>query len=109
VTPIGATVSTERIKLWGAAVGAVLACACQADAPPTIQLRVGDLPEQQRSFTPRVALAEYLELPDTRAELRVSLADYDAPCDRFVVPAADQTYVSVLVVTPAGTAPTPGT
>jgi hypothetical protein len=70
---------------------------------------VGDAAEQQRTFAPRSALGEYLELPQARNELRLSLADYDASCERFIPPAAEQTFVSLVVVTPAGTEPGVGT
>ena len=88
---------------------AALLSACRSEPASTIRVRVGEGPDQQRSFVPKVALAEYLNVPDLRGELRLTLADYDAPCDRFVPPDDDQTNVSVLIVTPKGVIPSPGT
>jgi hypothetical protein len=107
--PIFAVLTGQCLQRWGKIVVATMAVACQRDAPSAIQVRVGDTAEQQRSFPPRSTLGEYLELPQARSELRLSFADYDLSCERFVVPAADQTFVSVMVVTPAGTEPGAGT
>ena len=70
---------------------------------------MGNSPGSQRSFVPVTALAEYLELPESSNELRLTLADYELPCDRFVPPKGQQIHVSVVVVTPAGSRPVPGT
>jgi hypothetical protein len=69
----------------------------------------GISPDSQHSFVPITALAEYLELPESRNELRLTLANYELPCDRFVPAAGEQIHVSVVVVTPAGSRPAPGT
>jgi len=86
----------------------VAAAACVAESPSPIQVQVGTDPAERRTFVPRTALAEYLELPQVRGELRLTLADYEASCDVFVPPSDRQTYISVLVVTPDGTDPVPG-
>lgn len=70
---------------------------------------MGSSPTSQRSFVPITALAEYLELPESRNELRLTLADYELPCDRFVPPQGQQIHVSIVVVTPAGFRPAAGT
>ncbi len=88
----------------GAGVGG-----CRPDPPSTIQVRVGNEAEEQASFIPETALAEYLELPGERNELRITLADYGASCDDYVRPGPGHTYVSVIVVEPAGRDVTAGT
>jgi hypothetical protein len=95
--------------LCGTILAAMGAVACVSESPSPVQLRVGPAPSDARSFVPRTALAEYLDLPQARRELRVMLADYEASCDRFVPPRDGETYVSVLVVTPDGTDPGPAT
>jgi hypothetical protein len=82
---------------------------CRRDQPSTIQVRVGNGAQDQASFVPETALAEYLELPGERNELRLTLADYTASCDAYVRPGPGQTYVSVIVVEPAGRDVTTGT
>ena len=85
-----------------AVVSIAVAVGCHSDPPSAIQVRVGNTSQQQAAFVPETALAEYLELPEKRSELRITLADYAASCDDFVRPGPEQIYVSVVVVEPAG-------
>jgi hypothetical protein len=92
---------------FGTASLAVLLLGCVTEEPAPIQVSIGPTPGETRSFAPKTALAEILDLSPARTELRLILADYEASCDRFVPPADGQTYVSVLVVTPAAAALAP--
>jgi hypothetical protein len=73
-----------------------------------VTLIVGSSEEDRVQFTPVAAMSEYVELPGLGNEFRITLAGYAASCDKFVPPGPGQASVSVVVVTPAGKAPTPG-
>jgi hypothetical protein len=82
---------------------------CRSDPPPPpIQLAFGVDPEDRAEFTPRSAIAEYLELPGAKNELRITLASYEASCDRFVPPEKGEASLTVVVVTPSGAQPAKG-
>lgn len=90
-----------------ALVGAALVCAgCKGEKHPPIALVTQ---RGKQVFEPRVAFAEYLELPGSRNELKITLASYDASCDRFVAPKDGETAVTVVIVTPYGQRPAAGT
>jgi hypothetical protein len=82
-------------------------CRSEPTSPP-IQLALGVDPEDRVEFSPRSAFAEYLELPDARNELRITLASYEASCERFVPPEPAEASLTVAVVTPSGKPPAPG-
>jgi hypothetical protein len=102
-------VIAHYLRRRGRVLVALLTAACHGESHSAIQLQVGNASAERRSFVPRSALAEYLELPKARSELRLIFADYEASCERFVPPTDEQTFVSVLVVAPAGQEPTTGT
>jgi hypothetical protein len=82
-------------------------CRSEPTAPP-IQLALGVDPDDRVEFSPRSAIAEYLELPGARNELRITLASYEASCDRFVPPEKGQSSFTVVVVTQPTSPPAKG-
>jgi hypothetical protein len=85
----------------------MLALGC-AERAPTIDLVVGGGPEARVQFAPQSSLAEYVEGVARPSELRITLAGYEAACDRFVPPAEGQARVTIVVTTPPGSVPTAG-
>ena len=83
---------------------ALASCRSEKPAPP-IQIALGVDAEDRIEFSPRAAFAEYIELPGARNELRITLASYEASCDRFVPPEDGEASLTVAVVTPSGTPP----
>lgn len=83
-------------------------CACRPEPAPPIQLVVGNDPTKRLTFSPESALAEYVEIPGSGNELRVTLAGYKAACEQFVAPNKRQALVTVTIVNPAGVFPTRG-
>jgi len=53
-----------------------------------------------REFRPLASYAEYLVLPGSRRELKITLASYAASCDSFVEPSENDTSVTVTVIVP---------
>lgn len=96
----------RSLLVWGIGV-ALLGCRAKAASP--IELTVGKAPSEHRNFSPKSASFEYVELPGERNELKITLASYAAPCDRFISPPPGQALVSVTVVTPPNVRPAPGT
>jgi hypothetical protein len=58
---------------------------------------------------PRAAFAEYVELPELRRELRVTLASYPLSCDRYVAPGPTDLLFVLTLVGPPREAFVPGT
>jgi len=56
---------------------------CRDNSPASIQLMTGASAEQQVSFVPKSAFAEYVELPTGGDELRITLANYELNCDTY--------------------------
>lgn len=79
---------------------------CTSEALPTIDVSV-DQPAERWRLEPRSSLAEYIEVPGAGTELRVTLASYEASCEKFVAPDDEGVLLSVVVVTPKGTPLTP--
>jgi len=79
--------------------------ACRSETASPIQLVVGNDPTERLTFAPESALAEYVEIPGSGNELRVSLAGYKAACEQFVPPNQGQALVTVVIVSPAGVLP----
>ncbi len=90
-------------------VAGALSIACRADAPAPIQLGVGPSAAERLSFVPQRTFAEYLVIPGRHNELRITAAEYEASCERFVPPGEGQASVTVTVVTPSDTPPAAGT
>jgi hypothetical protein len=83
--------------------------ACRSEPANPLDLAVGSEPRDRTEFSPRSAFAEYVELPGVRNELRITLASYDASCERFIPPGPGQALITIVVVTPDRVVPTPGT
>ena len=61
------------------------------------------LPEgvgRRAELKPRSAFAEYVELPELRRELRITLASYPLSCDRYVAPGPDDLLFVLTLTTP---------
>jgi len=58
---------------------------------------------------PRSAFAEYVELPELRRELRVTIASYPLSCDRYVAPGPSDTLFVLTLVGPPRSEFAPGT
>jgi hypothetical protein len=73
-----------------------------------VHVRLGPGADDGLELSPRSAFAEYLELPGQRNELRITLASYEASCERFIPPGPGQASVTVVIVTPPEQAASPG-
>jgi hypothetical protein len=83
--------------------------ACRADKPKNvIELVVPDGSGRTVELTPRSAFAEYVEVPESANELRVTLASHEVSCERYVAPGADDTVLVVTLKLPPGEKPRPG-
>ena len=91
-----------------AVLSTLLLGACRSEPAPPIEVAIGPGDAERERFSPRSAFAEYLELPGKKNELRITLASYEAGCDRFVAPEPGETLVTIVVVTPPGAEPRPG-
>ncbi len=80
---------------------------CEASPGAPVQLALGA--GEPLVLTPKVAFAEYIELPGLRHELRITLADYDASCESFIAPQDGQAMLTVVIATPPATPIVPGT
>lgn len=96
--------SRATLTLLGLLVGLLTSCEKASVAPVELAVGVGE----PMLFKPKVAFAEYVELPGLRNELRITLASYEASCERFVPPEADQAVVTVVISTPPSLAIQPG-
>ncbi len=85
-----------------------LALGCRTESAAPIQLVVGSDSHERVTFTPVSAFAEYVQVPGSGNELHLTLAGYEASCERFVPPRAGQALVSVSVVTPRSAPLAPG-
>jgi hypothetical protein len=94
-------------RLAALVTAAVLAVGCTRTPKPSVSLVVGTQPGETMTFSPAVSFAEYLSIPDSHDELRITVASYAASCERFVPPAPGQALVTVVVTTPAGDPPHP--
>lgn len=101
----GARLRAASRYLVGLFALCLISCQAERRAPVQIALGAGD----PLTLTPKVAFAEYIELPNLRHELRITLADYELSCGEFVAPASGQTMLTVVVATPPATPIVPGT
>lgn len=91
------------------ALPAWAALGCRSENAAPIQLVVGSDSHERVTFSPVAAFAEYVQVPGSGNELHLTLAGYEASCERFVPPRSGQALVSVSVVTARGTPLAPGT
>ena len=87
---------------------AALAGGCRSSDAEPIRLAVGTAPKDRVELTPSHALVEYTELPNTKNELRIQLADYEIDCSAFVPPDEGKTLLTITLVTPPNDKPGPG-
>jgi len=73
---------------------------CHAKAGSEIYVIAGPEAADHREFRPIASYAEYLVLPGSRRELRITLASYAASCDSFVEPSDNDTSVTITVIAP---------
>jgi len=59
-------------------------------------------------FSTKSELAEYVELPGDHDELRLTLAGYNASCERWVPPGEGESSLTLVIVTPPNAPPAPG-
>jgi hypothetical protein len=82
--------------------------ACRSDTAPRIEIAVGPEATDKFGFVPKSVFFEYLEVPGQRNELEITLASYQASCQSYVPPSEGEASVRVVVTTPAGVVPAPG-
>ncbi|HVU00499.1 MAG TPA: hypothetical protein VHE30_02065 [Polyangiaceae bacterium] len=104
------TVSPERVRArLGAPILAFVALGASAcQDRPLHEITVVDGVKTTR-IPVRSAFAEYVELPGSRNELRITLASYPVSCERWVEPGAADSLVAIVVVSPPGKPPQAGT
>jgi hypothetical protein len=81
----------------------LLALGCRSTREHPIELVVGNAPDQHLSFTPEASFAEYVEVPGSGSELRLTLAGYPSSCEHFKLPGPKQPLVTTVILTPPGT------
>lgn len=82
------------------------------DKPPELGVLELTLPEDQGKrveLVVRSGFAEYVELPDLRNELRISLTSYETFCEPYQPPGPEDTRVTITITTPPATKPGRGT
>ncbi len=82
--------------------------ACRAESHGNVSLVLGEPDAAARTFELRSAFAEYLVLPELRNELRITLASYEASCEKYAAPGSEDAAVIVTVATPPAAPPAPG-
>jgi len=84
--------------------------ACRGEQPlGTLSVLLPEPGAKAQDVALRAAFAEYVELPELRQELRLTLASYELSCDRFVEPGPDDAVVMVTVISPVSGSPPAGT
>lgn len=81
---------------------ALLLSACDSRPPGTLDVRLGSRANGQHAFTAQTGFAQYVELPGAGGELTITLANYEASCERYVPPPEGKVAVTVVVFAPQG-------
>jgi hypothetical protein len=81
---------------------AVVLTACDGHPPGTLEVRLGAQASNRHVFAVQTGFAEYVELPDAASELTITLANYEASCERYVPPPEGKLAVTVVVFAPSG-------
>jgi hypothetical protein len=82
---------------------------CKGDRPKdVIELVVPDGSGRTVELAPRSAFAEYVEVPGSSNELRVTLSTHEVSCERYVAPGADDLVLVVTLKLPPTEKPRPG-
>jgi hypothetical protein len=100
--------STRELTLVTFLALVPLACRGQA-ASSNVDLLLPDGVGRRVELVPKTAFAEYVELPELRHELRITLASYALSCDRYVAPGPDDLLLTVTLDAPASEPLHPGT
>jgi hypothetical protein len=86
---------------------AAFACRSQ-EAPSTLVLALPDGSGTHGELAVRSAFAEYVELPDLRKELRITLSSYALSCEEYVAPGPEDIALVVTIIVPAADPLVPG-
>jgi hypothetical protein len=86
---------------------AAFGCRAQ-NTPSTLDLALPDGSGQHIELAARSAFAEYVELPDLRKELRLTLASYALSCEEYVAPGPEDVALVVTITLPAADPLVPG-
>lgn len=98
--------STRRLTL---ACSLFLAACRAGNTGNGVDLLIPDGVGRRVEFVPKTAFAEYVELPELRRELRITLASYSLSCDRYVPPGPDDVLLVLTLTAPATEPFHPGT
>jgi hypothetical protein len=89
---------------------ALFALACQGESSATsVDLLLPDGVGRRVMLVPKTAFAEYVELPELRRELRITLASYALSCDHYVAPGPNDVLFVLTLTEPAAEPFHPGT
>ncbi|HWP06433.1 MAG TPA: hypothetical protein VNN72_11850 [Polyangiaceae bacterium] len=91
------------------ALGLALSACHGAESGASLDLVLPEGVGRRVELKPRSAFAEYVELPELRRELRVTIASYPLSCDRYVAPGPTDLLFVVTLVSPPRDAFVPGT
>jgi len=90
-------------------VAAFLVAACRGQqTTSSVDLVLPEGVGRRVELAPKAAFAEYVELPELRHELRVTLASYETSCRSYVPPGPTDALFVVTVVWPPAEPPHPG-
>jgi len=84
---------------------ALLMAGCRDEPMPAIQVTLGSGREQTVTFVPRSTYAEYVSLPTSGNELRITLTSNPTSCENFTPVPEGQWQVTVVTITPEGQVP----
>jgi hypothetical protein len=91
------------------AVAALVVGGCRPETSGSnVDLVLPDGAGRRVELVPSTAFAEYVELPELRRELRVTLANYDLGCDRYVAPTPSELLFVLTLSTPPKIPVAPG-
>jgi hypothetical protein len=97
------TVNDSSARRSVTLVTALLCAACNGHPPGTLDVRLGSKPDSRYAFRAVSGFAKYVELPGAGSELTITLANYEASCERYVPPPEGKLAVAVVVFAPPGT------
>lgn len=100
--------ATRKLTLFALCALFTLGCRGEA-ASSNVDLLLPDGVGRRVELVPKTAFAEYVELPELRHELRITLASYALSCDRYVPPGPDDLLLTVTLDAPAAEPLHPGT
>jgi hypothetical protein len=98
-----------RWLLPAASIALALSACHGEDSGANIDLVLPEGVGRRVELKPRSAFAEYVELPELRRELRVTLASYPLSCDGYVAPGPEDLLFVLTLVGPPRETFVPGT